>query len=91
MGAGLLFSAVRGPRRHPSGSKLRPRRGRASTRRKVQSGSGLFDLSLRSGHNSRPRRAAVAARAPTRHDSDGADHRWICPFMAVKRSWRLRA
>ena len=62
-GAGLLFGAVRGPRRHPSGSKLRPRRGRAATRRKVQSGSGLFDLSLRSGHNSRPRRAADAARA----------------------------
>jgi hypothetical protein len=47
-----------GPRRHPSGSKLRPRRGRASTRRKVQSGSGLFDLSLRSGQNSRSHRAA---------------------------------
>src|SRR5215831_2310827 len=46
MGTGLLFGAVRGPRRHPSGSKLCPRRGRASARCKVQSGRGLFDLSL---------------------------------------------
>src|SRR5262245_43303205 len=47
MGAGLLFGAVRGSRRHPSRSKLRPRLGRAATRRKVQSDSGLFDVSLR--------------------------------------------
>jgi catechol 2,3-dioxygenase-like lactoylglutathione lyase family enzyme len=54
MGTGLLLAAVRGPRRHPSGSKLCPRRGPASTRCKVQCGRGLFDLSLRSGHNSWP-------------------------------------
>src|SRR5947208_2683068 len=51
---GYLFGAVRGPRGHPSGSKFCPRRGRASTRCKVQAGRGLFDLSLRSGHNSWP-------------------------------------
>ena len=54
MGTRLLFGAVRGPRRHPSGSKLCPWRGRASARCKVQSGKGLFDVSLRSGHNSWP-------------------------------------
>src|SRR5882672_4656457 len=55
MGAGLLFGDVRGSRRHPSGSKLRPGRGRAATRRKAQSGRGLFDVSLLSGPDSRPR------------------------------------
>ena len=56
----------------PDGIRLEanfvPGAGRAGTRRKVQSGSGLFDLSLRSGHNSRPRRAADPARARRRGD-----------------------
>src|SRR5262249_27183624 len=51
MDTGLLFGAVRGPRRHPSGSKLCPRRGRASTGRAIQSFSRLFELSRSARQN----------------------------------------
>jgi catechol 2,3-dioxygenase-like lactoylglutathione lyase family enzyme len=65
VGAGLLFGAVRGPRRHPSGSKLCPRRWRASTGCKVQSGSGLFDLSLRSQKGPQRAESGHLTRGPS--------------------------